>query len=447
MPDNNELSEREREILYLVATGASNKEIANTLYISTNTVKVHLKNIFAKIDVTSRTEAAMYAVNIGLVAPASTGQTSDRTAIVDAEKLTETEGIDVSSKGLRSAWSQRWFWIAGAVVIGLVALGFILRGIIPQPAAGRTPAVPAVTTNLPRWQTKSPMLTGRSGLGVAAFGGQIYAIAGEAEQGVTSVTELYDPDDDKWASLPEKPTAVKDVSAAVIGGKIYVPGGVLQNGTVTDKLEIFNPAEAVWESGAPLPVPLSRYALAPYEGKLYIFGGWDGVQIVASVFEYAPDLNCWVEKSAMPTARAFAGAAVAIGRIFVIGGNDGQKPLAVNEVYQPDLDIETGQGWSEAAAMPTPREGMGVAGVADIIHVIGGQGSDGEFTSLGYIPENDAWQPIEAYEELGSQMGVAGLGEYLYIIGGKLEEHPVDTALAYRAIYTVSIPVIINNQP
>lgn len=447
MPDNNELSEREREILYLVATGASNKEIANTLYISTNTVKVHLKNIFAKIDVTSRTEAAMYAVNNGLVAPTSTGQTSDRTAIADAEKLSETEGIDVSSRGLRSAWRQRWFWIAGAVVIGLVALGFTLRSIIPQQAAGQPPSAPAVTTNLPRWQTKSPMLTGRSGLGVAAFGGQIYAIAGETEQGVTSVTELYDPDDDKWISLPEKPTSVKDVSAAVIGGKIYVPGGVLQNGSVTNKLEIFNPADAVWESGAPLPIPLSRYALAPYEGKLYIFGGWDGAQVVARVFEYDPDLDRWVEKSAMPTARAFAGAAVAIGKIFVIGGNDGEKPLAVNEVYQPDLDIETGLGWSEAAAMPTPREGMGVAGVADIIHVIGGQGSDGEFTSLGYIPENDAWQPIEAYDELGSQMGVAGLGEYLYVIGGRLEDHPVDTALAYRAIYTVSIPVIINNQP
>ncbi len=146
MPDNNELSEREREILYLVATGASNKEIANTLYISTNTVKVHLKNIFAKIDVTSRTEAAMYAVNSGLVAPASTGQTSDRTAIADAEKLTETDGIDVSSQGLRSAWRQRWFWIAGVVVIGLVALGFILAER-NSPAGCRTNACSASRYN------------------------------------------------------------------------------------------------------------------------------------------------------------------------------------------------------------------------------------------------------------------------------------------------------------
>jgi DNA-binding NarL/FixJ family response regulator len=64
-----QLTEREIEVLRLVAKGMSNKEIAADLVIAQNTAKNHVRNILEKLRMRSRTEAAMYAVREGLVAP------------------------------------------------------------------------------------------------------------------------------------------------------------------------------------------------------------------------------------------------------------------------------------------------------------------------------------------------------------------------------------------
>ncbi|MCC7205793.1 MAG: response regulator transcription factor [Anaerolineae bacterium] len=61
------LTERETHVLRLLAMGQSNREIAQALSISEKTVKTHVSSILAKLNVTSRTQAALYAVRIGLV--------------------------------------------------------------------------------------------------------------------------------------------------------------------------------------------------------------------------------------------------------------------------------------------------------------------------------------------------------------------------------------------
>jgi DNA-binding CsgD family transcriptional regulator len=62
-----DLSPREGEVLQLVAQGASNKKIADSLFISENTVKTHLRNIMEKLHLVNRSQAAAYAVKKGLV--------------------------------------------------------------------------------------------------------------------------------------------------------------------------------------------------------------------------------------------------------------------------------------------------------------------------------------------------------------------------------------------
>ncbi len=61
------LSDREMEMLKLLATGMSNKEIADKLYLSLRTVKAHMSNIFTKMSVASRSEALVEALRKGLI--------------------------------------------------------------------------------------------------------------------------------------------------------------------------------------------------------------------------------------------------------------------------------------------------------------------------------------------------------------------------------------------
>jgi NarL family two-component system response regulator LiaR len=76
-PDSPEtLTERETEVLRLVAEGLSNRQIALQLSLSEKTVKTHVSNILGKLNLLTRTQAALFAVRAGLVDNSATGHQS-----------------------------------------------------------------------------------------------------------------------------------------------------------------------------------------------------------------------------------------------------------------------------------------------------------------------------------------------------------------------------------
>ncbi len=424
--DTAELTEREKGILRLLATGASNKEIAQALFISSNTVKVHLRNTFAKIGVTSRTEAAVYAIREGL------SQAADQPAALPATQEFPTgTAISLETKG--KAHSP---WISALVIIMLVGVITFVITTSQTPAVAVASPVPVAP---PRWKELAAMPTARSGLAVASQEDQIYAIGGETEVGVTSVVERFDLVTNTWIGVSSKPTAVTDVSAAVVGGRIYVPGGRLASGKVTNILEIYDPQLDRWEQGTALPISLSAYALVTFEGKLYLFGGWDGEHFLASVYEYDPDKDTWSARSQMSTARGFAGAAMAGGKIFVVGGYDGKEALAVNEEYQPERDT-----WSRRGPLPAGRYAMGIASIADSVYVVGGVGeTDSTLPPLQYSYQQDQWQAFEnPFPQQWSHLGLVPIQTQLYGVGGRWNGIPVAQNLSYQAIYTIMVPIV-----
>jgi DNA-binding CsgD family transcriptional regulator/N-acetylneuraminic acid mutarotase len=423
-----ELTEREKEILRLVATGTSNKDIAHQLFISSNTVKVHLRNIFAKIGVVSRTEAAVYAINAGLVNGIKPPQ----------EGLTGTESLSDISKSRENSRKRLLIWTSIALFLVLAATASIY--IIFQYRSNHFPPENPTQLVPQRWQKLANLPAARSGLAVAVYANRIYAIGGMTNQGISGIVEQYDPATDKWTTLPTKPVPVAYVSAAVIGGKIYIPGGRISTGSMTNILESYDPQKNLWEKHASLPVSLSGYALVAFEGKLYLAGGSDGEHILDSVFLYDPELDTWKKCAPMSTPREYAGAAVAGGKIYVVGGFDGKMALKVNEEYSPNQNT-----WSERKELPVARYAMGMTSIADLVYVIGGQGkSSAGLDTLQYSYQQDQWEVLQTDQSSQSWafLGLVSLQTHLYALGGEQNGSPVAQNIAFQAIYTIMIPIL-----
>jgi DNA-binding CsgD family transcriptional regulator len=432
------LSDREMEILRLVTTGATNQEIAAKLIISPYTVKTHLKNIFAKLGVTTRTEATMVAVRRGWVTVPQAEGPAAATAPAGDLGVTPsipTPALPVLRRWPRVQWPQRAILVAG-FVLTLVILFLpqiattrgngraqsAISGVFPTPTSAR----PATG----QWKTRAQMPTPRSGLAVVAHNGLIYAIGGVSNEGVSGKVEVYDPAADAWTARLSKPVPVGFVSAAVAGGKIYVPAGVGAEQQIQNMLEVYDPERDTWESKAPLPGPLAAYALAVWDERLYLFGGLGEQGYVSSVYCYDPEADRWETRRSMSRARGLLGAAALGDRIYVVGGYDDETEFNSCEAYDPATDA-----WTACRPMALGRGGLALTAVRNNLYAIGG-GIDGYLAfNERYDPRLDIWTRIDTpVAEQWRGPGTAFVDPYLYGIGGWNGEN-LSVNEAYQALF------------
>jgi len=439
------LSERELELVQLLGQGLSNREIAQALFISPNTVKVHLRNIFAKLHASSRTEATMVALRQGLIELDAPAEASAGDSAAIPQQVEQVIQPRAPAKPLRP-W-QRLYLVACVL---LVALGLWLTWPHAAEQTGPFGLQPVRSGQPPssasRWKALAQLSKPRRRLAVVVQESRVYAIGGETPEGITGAVEIYDPETDDWTPGAEKPSATADIGAISLGGRIYCPGGALADGTFSDRLEVYTPEQGgpgVWSTETALPVPISAYANAAYsstgsDSALYLFGGYDGTSYSNTTLKYDPGTKQWAVLRPMPTPRGFAGAGTVGDRIYVVGGYDGQAELNICEVYDPLLDQ-----WNTCPSLNAPRGGIGVAVVGETLYAIGGGWKsylvENEYLTLsGDTPP--AWKTLPSpLLEQWTNLGVAANGTFIYAVGGWDGEY-LAVNQAYRALFRIYLP-------
>ncbi len=439
------LSERETEILSLVATGKTNQEIARVLVISPNTVKVHLRNIFEKLNVQSRTEATLVAIRSGLVqvGQLSLASTDSPTARVEEAAIADSVSIEAPTplKPALTAWRpdlaprqpikrwQRIYLVVSVLVLMLALLFPWMRSV-----AGRSQAasqsllsdaempqagLPA-RQDATRWRVRAALPGPRARHAQVAFRGQVYAIGGETPTGLTDSVDVYNPERNDWQPRTNLPRPLSNVQAVVLKNLVYVPGGTTTGGALSAEVLSYDPVADSWGQAPALPAPRAAYALTASDSMIFLLGGWDGTQITTTVSIYDPAARRWRDGPSLPEPRALAGAAILNGRLFLVGGFDGAQPqptvftLALNSAG----DAADG-GWEVGAPLSSPRSGLGVIVESGALYAFGGGANPAVDFHERFDPFTQTWSSIVSpWRGEWRGVGVSAVSPMIYVVGG-----------------------------
>ncbi len=430
------LTPRETEILGLLAEGLSNDEIAQRLVISPNTVKVHVRNIFEKMQVQSRTEATMEAVRRGWIS-------------VPGLASEPTPELPPPTWPPLVPPAQLW---QGLTVLLALVVGLTL-GLWPQKTwqtdtpltaefstdRGITRTTPLPRRSVPRWTQRSPMPSARSLAAAALLNGRLYVVGGENSQQDLATLESYDPTIDVWQPLTPRPVAARGVAAAVLDHQLIVAGGCSEN-TALSRVDSYTPQDDSWNELAPLPAPRCGGVLLNWQGQLIYIGGWDGQSASDAVFIYDADARTWQPGPALPAPRAFAAGVALPAGVWLLGGHDGNQE-------QADMWFWDGQAatWQAQPSLPAARAGLTAAADGTSIYAFGGGMAEEAPLHERFDLATHTWSTIEYPRNGPWRHAVAAMiGPNLHIIGGWGGDY-LDVHEAYQAAFFQFLPLGAQN--
>lgn len=461
---DNPLSEREMDVARLLATGASNNEIAEQLVISPHTVKVHLRNIYEKLGVSSRTEASLQLLQQGWMVLPGVEVPSSEAASETTSELVYPEPTPLTNSGNTIfAWQPLYLMAALTLVILLLIMPSWLhsseatRTDLLSDADNTTLGQPSINI-MPRWTSQAPLPEARSRLALAfVTNSQIYAIGGENHNGVpVNTVNIYDLARNEWSDGPALPFPLANLAATVTGDQIFVAGGTTSAqsesrddtaSSISSTLLQYQVEDTDWTVAGELPAPLAGASLVATSDALYLLGGWDGEQMHSEVWqidlpiEETVTAEEWRVLSQMETAHAFGGAVFVGDYIYVVGGYNGQRELDGAQRY--NLVEET---WEALPPLATPRGGVQLLNDGLAIFAVGGGWGQSVGTLERFDPVTGLWShfpsPIAGeWRHLGAAASPSG---YLYLVGGWADSY-VNAHLHYQSSFRSFLPATQGN--
>lgn len=447
------LSDRELDVLQRLAAGQSNKAIADELSISPYTVKTHLRNIYAKLSVSTRTEAMTVALQQGVLRmpEEDNGQRLPEILRPDsatdlsslAEPTAEQPGDDLESASPAAATgvSHRWRVLS----VGLLALFALAAAIFlfiqwqsGELLATSTEPFTEVSLGETKWLSSRPMPEVRAAGAAAAVGLEVYLIGGETLDGISDEVRVFDTRERTWRRAATKPTAVTAMTAADLFGEIYVPGGLMDDGQPTAIVEAYSPSQNAWRRVAPLPQPVAGALTLADGGYLYVIGGQNEDGPVATAYVFDPGADSWRPIAPLPEPRVDAAGGALIGRLYVVGGSNGGEVLDSCVVYDPAADE-----WNDCPSMLRRRTGAGATVLLNKLYVIGGTGDPAADHGEVYDPNSGTWNVLNNPPGVVSweSPGVTHVETRIYALGGRVGDALRDDTLVYSPlVYQTFIP-------